>query len=134
MMQFLDVRTIQKLLLVVYRDFRLLLPLGWEQGVVFTLFVPKNILLLALSLFLLKMWFLFVLFKFYYYFMCKCFAYAHVQHVCAWCTQKPEDCIRSPETIVTDCCDLPCGCWKPNSADALNLRAISLVTIFCFCY
>jgi E3 ubiquitin-protein ligase NEDD4 len=37
-----------------------------------------------------------------------------VYHVHAWCPQKSEKAIRSPGTVVTDCCELPCGCWKSN--------------------
>lgn len=36
-----------------------------------------------------------------------------VQHVCAWCLQRPKG-IISPRTRITDGCKLPRGCWDPN--------------------
>jgi hypothetical protein len=47
--------------------------------------------------------------------------------MCACCMQSPEEGAGSPETVVTDSCELPCGCSNPNpgplekqSASAFN--------------
>ena len=38
----------------------------------------------------------------------------YVCHVCAWCSQRPEEGVRSPTTAVTDGCEPPCGYWELN--------------------
>ena len=52
----------------------------------------------------------------YICFMCKGVLPAHtyVHHMHAWCPQKSDKSIKSPETEVIDGCKLPCECWKPN--------------------
>lgn len=50
-----------------------------------------------------------------------------VHHVCASCLQRPEGCIGSSETGVTDGCELPCVCWELN-LDALEEQPVLLVT------
>jgi hypothetical protein len=37
-----------------------------------------------------------------------------VYYVHAWCLQRPEDCVKSLETGVTDRCELPIFCWELN--------------------
>lgn len=38
------------------------------------------------------------------------YMYVHYRH--AWCPQRPEEGVVSPETSVTDDCESPGGCWE----------------------
>lgn len=38
----------------------------------------------------------------------------YVYHMHAWCPQRPKEGIKS-RTGVVDGCELPSGCWEPNS-------------------
>lgn len=43
--------------------------------------------------------------------------YVSVHHMCAWCPQRSEESVGSPETGVMDnyeSCKAPCGCWEPD--------------------
>lgn len=42
-------------------------------------------------------------------------AYMFLYHVYAWCTQNPEEDVRSIGNGITDRCESPTGCWKLNS-------------------
>jgi hypothetical protein len=55
----------------------------------------------------------------------------YVCHMCAWCSQRPEEGIRSPGTEVTDSCELPRGCWDFN-LDPLEKAAVSPASPSCF--
>ena len=45
--------------------------------------------------------------------ICLCvYIYIYIYHVHAWCPWRPEEGIRSPETGVTDHCEL--RCWGLN--------------------
>lgn len=35
-------------------------------------------------------------------------------HVHAWWLPRSGVCVASPGTVVTECCELLCGCWRPN--------------------
>ena len=62
---------------------------------------------------------LFLFFKllFYYYFVSvggALHTWTSVYQVCAWCSHRPEEGIRSPGTGVKGGCKLPCECWELN--------------------
>ena len=41
--------------------------------------------------------------------------YVHEYFACMYacvCAQRPEVGVRSPGTVVTDSCELPCECWE----------------------
>lgn len=54
-------------------------------------------------------------------------AHKSVHRVLAWCLQKPEEGIGSPETEVMVGCELPCAFWELNLAP-LEEQSVSLTT------
>lgn len=38
----------------------------------------------------------------------------YMYHMCAWCSKKAEEDIRSPASRVSDDYELSCGCWGLN--------------------
>jgi hypothetical protein len=57
-------------------------------------------------------WFNEYLKKCSFYFMCMSFVYTCT--VCSWCLRRPEEDVESPETRVTDSCEMLCECWESN--------------------
>jgi hypothetical protein len=53
------------------------------------------------------------------------FACMSVYHTCPWCLQQPEENASFPGIRVTDGCEPPCGCGKPN-LDTLQEQRVLL--------
>ena len=56
------------------------------------------------------------------FYMYGCFA---CMYVCTVWVQRSEEEVGSSGTGVTDGCELPCGCWEPNSGP-LEEQAVPL--------
>lgn len=52
-----------------------------------------------------------------------------VHHVCAWCPRKG---VGSPGTGVSNGCELPGGCWEPNSGH-VEERSVLLIPAHLYC-
>lgn len=55
-------------------------------------------------------------------------------HICAWCPRRFEEGIRSPETEVTDDCQLPYGCRELNSIFSPDLDSCIFFLYFLFSF
>jgi hypothetical protein len=60
--------------------------------------------------------------------MCTC-----VHHVHTWCLWRPEDCVSSPVTGVTDGCKAASGCWEQNLVGVLLGTKFFKVQKECVC-
>lgn len=70
----------------------------------------------------------------FHFFKCICFMCISVlltcmsgHHVCAWCSQRLEEDIRSPRTRSIDSCDHPCGC-RESHMGSLEQQPVFLIT------
>lgn len=63
--------------------------------------------------------------------MCECFANMHlcVIYRGGWCPWGSEGGIRSPSTVATDGCKLPCWCWEPNLGLRQKQQELLLVVV-----